>query len=93
MQGRANTFLEKKSQNSPALPPPPKKKRTFPYYELWVTQHQLGDLTSALQSHQRALDIRIKLFGEEHASTADSYPNLLQNLLRNKNILDINIWN
>ena len=28
-QGRANTFLGKKSQNSPALPPP-KKKRTFP---------------------------------------------------------------
>ena len=28
-QGRANTFLGKKYQNSPALPP--KKKRTFPY--------------------------------------------------------------
>ena len=28
---------------------------------------------SALQSHQRALDIRVKLFGEEHPDTAQSY--------------------
>ena len=28
---------------------------------------------SALQSSQRALDIRVKLFGEEHADTAESY--------------------
>ena len=28
---------------------------------------------SALQSKQRALDIRVKLFGEEHADTAQSY--------------------
>ena len=33
----------------------------------------MGDFISALQSHQRALAIRIKLFGEEHESTADSY--------------------
>ena len=33
----------------------------------------IGDFTSASQSHQRALSIRIKLFGEEHQSTADSY--------------------
>ena len=36
----------------------------------------MGDFTSALQSHQRALAIRIKLFGEEHESTADSYREL-----------------
>ena len=36
----------------------------------------MGDFTSALQSHQRALAIRIKLFGEEHKSTADSYSQL-----------------
>ena len=29
--------------------------------------------SAALQSHQRALAIRLKLFGEEHAKTADSY--------------------
>ena len=38
-----------------------------------LSQHELGDFFSALQSAQRALDIRRKLFGEEHSSTADSY--------------------
>ena len=43
-------------------------------YELLAeTQNMIGDFTSALQSHQRALAIRIKLFGEEHESTAASY--------------------
>ena len=41
-----------------------------------MTQHSLGDFTSALQSHQRALDVRIKLFAEDHASTANSYDSL-----------------
>ena len=36
----------------------------------------MDDYSSALQSHQRALAIRIKLFGEEHESTADSYRQL-----------------
>ena len=43
------------------------------YYSIGVTQHSLGDYKSALASQQRALNIRLKLFGEEHASTADSY--------------------
>jgi len=38
------------------------------YLSLGVTQSALGDHTSAVQSKQRALDIRLKLFGEEHAS-------------------------
>ena len=33
----------------------------------------MHDYNTALQSHQRVLAIRIKLFGEEHQSTADSY--------------------
>ena len=33
----------------------------------------LGYFSSALQSYQRALDIRVKLFGEEHPDTAESY--------------------
>ena len=33
----------------------------------------MGDFLSALQSDQRALDIRVKLFGEEHQDTAQSY--------------------
>ena len=36
----------------------------------------MHDYKAALQSHQRALAIRIKLFGEEHESTADSYRQL-----------------
>ncbi|MCG8404213.1 MAG: tetratricopeptide repeat protein, partial [Phycisphaerales bacterium] len=43
------------------------------YYSIGVTQHSLGDYKSALASQQRALNIRLKLFGEERASTADSY--------------------
>jgi len=35
---------------------------------LEVTQHEQGDLCSALQSTQRALDITLKLFGEEYPS-------------------------
>ena len=41
-----------------------------------VTQHSLGDYKPALASQQRALNICLKLFGEEHASTADSYHGL-----------------
>ena len=36
----------------------------------------MGDFTSAVQSHQRSLAIRNKLFGEEHESTANSYRQL-----------------
>ena len=36
----------------------------------------MHDYKAALQSHQRALTLRIKLFGEEHESTADSYMDL-----------------
>ena len=33
----------------------------------------MGDFKAALQSEQRALEIRIKLFEEGHQSTADCY--------------------
>ena len=36
----------------------------------------MKDYKAALQSEQRALAVRIKLFGEEHESTADSYKGL-----------------
>ena len=36
----------------------------------------MHDYSAALQSHQRALTIRLKLFGEDHESTADSYRQL-----------------
>ena len=36
----------------------------------------MHDNSAALQSHQRALDIQLKLFGEDHESTADSYREL-----------------
>ena len=42
----------------------------------------MQDYNTAFQSKQRALAIRIKLFGEEHKSTADSViePNRTQSL-------------
>ena len=49
---------------------------THSYLSLGVTQHSLGDFVSALQSAQRELDVRIKVFGEDHESTADSYDSL-----------------
>ena len=41
-----------------------------------MTQHSLGDFTSALQSYQRALDVWMKLSRENHASTTDSQHSL-----------------
>ena len=43
------------------------------YLFLGVTQHASGDVSSALQSFQHALDINSKLFGEEHPDTAECY--------------------
>jgi tetratricopeptide (TPR) repeat protein len=36
----------------------------------------MKDYKSALQSHQHALQIRLKLFGEDHSDTAASYNNI-----------------
>ena len=41
-----------------------------------MTQHSFGDFTCALESKQWALDVRIKLFGEDHATIAISYHSL-----------------
>ena len=41
-----------------------------------MTQQEMKDYKAALQCKQRALAIRIKLFGEEHESTAESYGDL-----------------
>ena len=38
-----------------------------------MTQHELKDYKAALQSHQDALQIRLKLFSEDHPDTAQSY--------------------
>ena len=46
------------------------------YHSLAVTRFQLGDYTFSLQSSQPTLDVRRKLFGEEHERTADSYYSL-----------------
>ncbi|XP_073248382.1 uncharacterized protein [Porites lutea] len=49
------------------------------FYADTKTKHNTSQLvlrTAALQSHQRALAIRIKVFGEDHESTADSYREL-----------------
>ena len=43
------------------------------YFSLGVTQHEMKAYKAALQSHQRALEIRIKLFEEGHERTADCY--------------------
>ena len=43
---------------------------------LGVTHHSLADFKAALDSNKHALEIRLKLFGEEHASTSNSYESL-----------------
>ena len=42
---------------------------------IYLGSHNMtkANLTSALQSVQRAIDISVILFGEEHSNTADSY--------------------
>ena len=47
------------------------------YEELGTTQHSLGNFNAALDSKQHALDIRLKLFGRDHACTAFSFLSLL----------------
>ena len=46
------------------------------YVDLGTIQHSLEDFNAALDSIQQALDIRLKLFGEEHADTAYIYHSL-----------------
>ena len=43
------------------------------YSDQGEIHHRNGNYAEALTSYQRALDIRRKLFGEEHSKTADSY--------------------
>ena len=51
------------------------------------TQCEMGDYESAVESYQHALhdQIRLKLFGEDHAGTANSYENikLVQDCMKN----------
>ena len=46
------------------------------YDNIGNTQQELGDYASALQSHQRALEIRLKTLGENHSDTVASYDNI-----------------
>lgn len=46
------------------------------YHTLGITQHLLGDLTSALRSLQKALNIRQVVLGNDHLGTADIYRSL-----------------
>ena len=43
---------------------------------LRLLQRDLGDYISALQSHQRALRVRLEVLGENHPYTACSYNNI-----------------
>jgi len=43
------------------------------YYDLGDIQYRRGTYTEAIKSHTSALDMRIKLFGEDHPKTAESF--------------------
>ena len=73
--------------NSSTLESHPKSIETLPqhvhqeallksYLDHGRTLHQMQNYSEALQSEQRALDITVKLFGEEHSDTAQSYHSL-----------------
>ena len=47
-----------------------------PSVTLGITRHATGNFSAELQCHQRALEIRVKVLGEEHPDTAQSYFNL-----------------
>ena len=46
------------------------------FWDLGSFHHLKENFSEAIQSHQSALDIRLKLFGEEHSSAAESYNSL-----------------
>ena len=46
------------------------------FWDLGTFQHLKGNFLEAIRAHHSALDIRLKLFGEEHSSTAESYHSL-----------------
>ena len=52
------------------------KYLAYSYFSVGIAQYQMIDYTSALQSHQRALEIRRKTLGENHPNTAVSYNNI-----------------
>ena len=60
----------------PRGPSPGSATAAVSYYNIGNAQLKLGDYTSALQSHQRALEIRRKTLGENHPDTAASYDNI-----------------
>ncbi len=43
------------------------------YHEIGVTQSNLKDYKSSIELYRHALHIRLKLLGEGHSDTADSY--------------------
>ena len=43
------------------------------YYCIGLTQYDMYDYEPALKSHQQALNIRLKLHGDEHPATVNSY--------------------
>ena len=73
--------------NSSTLESHPKSIETLPqhvhqeallksYLDHGRTLHEMENYSEALQSKQRALDIRVKLFGEEHLETAECFHSL-----------------
>ena len=52
------------------IPIPP----TCSYYSIGATQYNMNHYDSALKSHQQALNIKLKIHGDEHTDiAADSY--------------------
>ena len=45
-----------------------------------AVHNDLGERNKALEHHEKALNIRLKLFGEEHTETAGSYNNIAASL-------------
>ena len=63
----------KEKQNITGRPEQHEEALAKNYEDLGRIQHERGDYALALESAERALDIRRNLFGEEHSETADSY--------------------
>ena len=63
----------KEKENIVESPEQREKDLAQDYFDLGATQCDRGNYSEALESHKHALDIRRKLFGEEHSKTADSY--------------------
>ncbi|KAL9973807.1 hypothetical protein ACROYT_G020310 [Oculina patagonica] len=70
---QALQFSMKGNQNNTRSPEEHEEALAQNYLDQAAIEYRRGNCSEALKSEKRALDIRLRLYGEEHPKTADSY--------------------